>query len=378
MRGLPAGWYRDPVNASFEFERIFRRSWQFVGHAADLPAVGTAARLDCGDLSLFVLRGADGALRAFRNACSHRGSRLIDGDPSTGLAFVLDARVRCSYHGWCFDSQGRLESLPGDPGLTTVDANAHALAALPIAEWRGLVFASLGEPAADIVAALDDVAPAWPDATPLRRLCEPRVLDVPADWKLACEHLLDPTHHEVVRSTPVAESFAPDAVAGANASAVRLQGRSLDTARPAWPARSYLALAQRLGLPLTAEFLFAWPNVLLVRAPGVLTVVQVLPVRPGASRIRAWRYGDPDARRDAKAMRYVQERAWRRGLDDARRRLERLQHGLLNFEASRECWLGAGQPGLKWFAERRRDVATPAPSKPRARRTRKASPVVAE
>src|SRR5678816_1322153 len=67
--------------------RILTPSWQFVCHESDLPAPGTAMRFDFCGRSALVVRGADSAIGGFVNACRHRGSRLIDGDAATGLAY---------------------------------------------------------------------------------------------------------------------------------------------------------------------------------------------------------------------------------------------------------------------------------------------------
>ena len=111
--------HRDSRSA-LEFDAIFAPSWQFVCHASDLPAPGTAARFDCGGRSAVVLRTRAGALQGFRNVCRHRGSRLVDGDPHTGLAFCVDGRLRCPYHGWAYDDGGALVGVPERPAVRAV------------------------------------------------------------------------------------------------------------------------------------------------------------------------------------------------------------------------------------------------------------------
>jgi nitrite reductase/ring-hydroxylating ferredoxin subunit len=74
-------------------------------------APGTAARFDCAGRSAVVLRTRAGDLHGFRNACRHRGTRLVEGDPHTGLAFCVDGRFRCPYHGWTYDETGALVAI---------------------------------------------------------------------------------------------------------------------------------------------------------------------------------------------------------------------------------------------------------------------------
>lgn len=377
MRGLPAGWYLEPARATLEASAIFGCSWQFVCHVADLPAPGTAARFDCGGRSAFVLRTRAGDLRAFRNACRHRGSRLVDGDPNTGFAFCVDARVRCPYHGWVYDDLGQLEAIPDGQRFDLLAAADRALAPLPVEQWRGLVFVAFdaARPAAEPGPALDD----WPDVTTLRRLAEPRTVVVGADWKLACEHALDTAHLGVARASPRSRVFEPTGFAAAGADAVRAAGIPVDATRASWPARAYQRFAPDALASLQADFLFIWPNLLLVRGGDTLTVLQVLPGPPGACRLRTLRYGPPDVTRATRVLRYLHERVVRQALADDARLLERVQHGLASVDAAATSCVDDAQPGLRWFVERCRhalEPATiaPAPDVPRSRTRRARKP----
>ena len=114
------------------------------------------------------------------------------------------------------------------------------------------------------------------------------------------------------------------------------------------------------------------PNLLLGATPDTLTVLQALPVRTGASRVRVLRYGRPDATRATRVLRYLHERVVRRALHDDARLLERVQQGLANLEPTCTMPLDAAQPGLRWFVERCR--AASEHSAPAATRARKRAP----
>ena len=377
MQGLPAGWYVDPGRGPLEFSNVFARSWQFVCHAADLPAPGTAARFDLAGRSAVVLRTRALELRAYRNVCRHRGSRLVDGDPGTGFAFCVDGRVRCPYHGWTYAVDGRLESVPDGQAFDVAALASSSLEPLPVAHWRGLVFVAFGTPERSLEAAIGEVAPDWPDLTPLRRWIEPRSLDVAADWKLACEHALDTAHLHVTRASPRSRLFEPLEFRPVGPDALCAVGTAVDATRASWPARACLQLLGERGR--SAHFLFLWPNLLLSLAAGTLTVVQALPRQPGLCRLRAMRYGAVEATTSARRLRYLQERVLRRTLLDDARLLVRAQHGLQTFTTTTTFPIDDAQPGLRWFVDRCR-AALDAPgaivNRPRTKRRARA-PVVA-
>jgi phenylpropionate dioxygenase-like ring-hydroxylating dioxygenase large terminal subunit len=378
VRGLPAGWYLDPARGLLEFPAIFGNSWQFVCHAADLPAPGTAARVDCGGCSAFVLRTRALELRAFRNVCSHRGSRLVDGDRTTGFAFCVDGRVRCPYHGWTYDENGRLESIPASQGFDTLPSDEHSLAPLPVAQWHGLVFVGFGTPHCALDHALGDATIDWPDVTSLRRLSEPRIDVLAVDWKLVCEHVLDTAHLAVARATPKSRVVEPAAFVVAGTDALRAHLVPVEPAQASWSARICLQRLAHVAANAAAEMLFLWPNQWLTMTADVLTVGQVLPSSPGTCVLRTTRYGRPDASRDTRLLRYLHERALRGAVRADARMLERVQAGLRNFDTARAPLIDTAQAGLAWFAARCRAacdvrVTTHVKTGSRARRSRATS-----
>lgn len=355
MLGLPAAWYLDPARAPLEFARIFAGGWQFVCHLSDLPAAGTAARFDSAGRSAIVLRARSGELRAFRNACRHRGARLVDGDRATGLAFCVDARLRCPYHGWTYDDSGALVAIPESQHHAALDRSTQGLYPLPVQQWRGLVFVAFGPPARPLHEALGQVAGSWPDLAALRRLSEPASVDCVADWKLACEHLLDTQHLGVARpglkpavySVPQFDSAGEDAIGGTAALATDGPG--------SWSTQAYRRLASAsTGAAARAELVFLWPGTLLQLAPECLTVQQVLPGVVGRCTLRESRYGATDAGRETRLLRYLHARVRRHARAMDQRLLERTQHGIGNLEPGATGPVADNEPALRWFIQRAR------------------------
>lgn len=354
MQGLPFSLYLDPTRAAQEAQAVFGASWQFVCHSSDLPAPGTAARFDCAGRSAVVLRTRAGELQAYRNACRHRGARLVEGDAHTGLAFCVDGRLRCPYHGWTYDETGALVAIPELQRFdATFDPAQHSLLPAYVAQWRGLVFVAFEAPAESLENSFHGMAGHWPEFAPLRRVIEPRTTACPADWKLAVEHLLDTAHVGVARPGFRARVFDPpqfepctDAALFARAA---LAG---EDAGNAWSARAYRSLLQRVQPAdgQVADYVFLWPNTLLQFAPDGLAVLQVLPGATGSCAFRESRYALPNAAREMRLLRYLHHRARRQSVLADARLLARVQQGMSS--GIQPGPIAANEAGLRWFVTR--------------------------
>ena len=105
---IPAKAYYDPEWYELERKAIFMRTWLEVGHVCELPEPGTWIRreLEFADASILIVRGKDGEIRAFYNACTHRGTQLVEEESGKGANFL------CPYHFWNFGDDGRLIAAP--------------------------------------------------------------------------------------------------------------------------------------------------------------------------------------------------------------------------------------------------------------------------
>jgi phenylpropionate dioxygenase-like ring-hydroxylating dioxygenase large terminal subunit len=69
--------YTDPALLEAEQELIFERTWQLAGHVSALPRTGSYITARAGTQPVLVVRDEHGELRAYKNVCRHRGSRLL-------------------------------------------------------------------------------------------------------------------------------------------------------------------------------------------------------------------------------------------------------------------------------------------------------------
>ena len=150
---LESRFYRDPKIAELEEERIFARTWQLVAHVSSLPSPGDYLTSTAGSQPVLVIRAEDGQLRAFRNVCRHRGSRLLTGSGQCGKA------IRCLYHGWTYRLDGELIGVPEGRSIAGLDKSSLGLFPARIEELCGLIFVNLdvhAQPLAEQVAGLPE------------------------------------------------------------------------------------------------------------------------------------------------------------------------------------------------------------------------------
>lgn len=118
---------------------LLRRYWQPVCLAGDLAEETAKKRVRVLGEDLVVFRGEDGGYAALAERCAHRGCSLYYG-------FVEGNDVRCAYHGWRFDREGRCVETPFEP--TDAFLGKPLQRAYPVQEMAGLLFVYMGpEPA---------------------------------------------------------------------------------------------------------------------------------------------------------------------------------------------------------------------------------------
>jgi phenylpropionate dioxygenase-like ring-hydroxylating dioxygenase large terminal subunit/AcrR family transcriptional regulator len=310
---LPAWVYRDPEFHELEKREIFRRQWLLVGHAGELPDPGDYVTLDAADERALVVRGEDGALRAFHNVCRHRASRVVRGETGSCADGIV-----CPYHGWRYDLAGRLRSVPAAQTFRGLDEARLGLPDLELETWHGFLFVRFGGDGPGVAALLQPVeaeARAY-------RLSELRILgrrwsrDGHFDWKVFAEN--DAERYHVPQSQPGLQRLfgASDGEVVESADLSHSWRVLRERESPAWSERLY----QRLLPPvehLPEARCRAWvhlrlfPALVFVLAPEQVTAYQALPLGPGRCRIQGLSLAQSDGRREMRAARYLGRRILR-------------------------------------------------------------------
>ena len=188
---LPATYYTDPAIFARESETFYRRMWVGVGRLEHLPARGSYIAPRVAGDSILVVRASDDAdVRAFYNVCRHRGTQLCADAQGS-----LPGALRCPYHAWTYDFEGRLIGAPHMDGSPGFDRAEFPLASVQAAVWDGFVFVRLsetGDPLSTHLGALPEKFRAWRIG---ELVCAHRIeYDVAANWKLIVQNYNECLH----------------------------------------------------------------------------------------------------------------------------------------------------------------------------------------
>lgn len=203
---VPRSRYTSPAFAELERDYLWSRTWQMACTEDQLRQPGDHVVYDVADQSLIVTRDRSGAIRAYHNACLHRGTKLR----------VEDGRVgsfRCPFHGWRWDLEGNLAELPAGWDFPQIDGDRtrSCLPEAAVATWCGFVFVNMA-----------------PDPVPFERYADKliehfdrdfgmadryvafhAVKEVPANWKVCMEAFSEAYH--VIATHPQILEFCADA-----------------------------------------------------------------------------------------------------------------------------------------------------------------------
>ena len=186
-RTLGSEFYTDPAYFELSKEKIFARTWQFLGRADDVESLKPATILPGFLDEPVLLVRADESLACLSNVCTHRGKILVEEPCRADL-------IRCGYHGRRFSLDGKFLSMPEFEGVEDFPCDSDNLRRLPFAENGGFMFASV-EPAAPVETFVDGVAMHLDDVEPTGLvLTETREYEIDAHWALYCENYLEGFH----------------------------------------------------------------------------------------------------------------------------------------------------------------------------------------
>ncbi len=199
--------YSDPAIFELEMERIFGRAWLFLCHETQIPEPGDFFQSVMGRDNVLVVRQKDGSIKAMLNTCAHRGNAVCRAEEGNAKSFL------CTYHGWSYGIDGRLNGVPGfrDFYRGELDKSRHGLAQVAqVANYKGFVFGTHDASAPPLEEYLGATGRLSLDSIALRGDMEvvPGIQKfvIECNWKIAVDNLFDWYHPQITH----ASAFQPD------------------------------------------------------------------------------------------------------------------------------------------------------------------------
>lgn len=185
---LPVTRYTSRAYHDAEVRHVWRQVWQMACRESDIPNVGDVHVYDIVEDSILVVRVATDEIRAYYNACLHRGTALKVEDGNVPC-------LRCPFHGWTWHLDGSLAHTPSRWDLAHVDPAGLSLPEAACDTWDGWVFVNMAEdppPLREFLGPLVDHFQPFPLADRFTAL---RVqARLPCNWKLALEAFIESYH----------------------------------------------------------------------------------------------------------------------------------------------------------------------------------------
>jgi len=156
--GLPNECYLSDDYLEFEKEKVFKNNWTMIGVASSVPNPGDAKPFNLLDIPILIVRNKDNEIKVFHNVCSHRGFKLVDQECK------LKNVIRCPYHSWSYDFNGKLAVTPHIGGLGKhevegFDKNNSNLKEIRSKVWMDLIFININsnaKPFEEFIKPLED------------------------------------------------------------------------------------------------------------------------------------------------------------------------------------------------------------------------------
>ena len=196
---VPASRYTDPGFAQLEHDHLWMKSWLLAGHISELPAAGSYFLFEQLDKSVIISRGKDGQIRAFHNACRHRGSALLLEQSGKAMRFV------CPYHAWGYSLEGELKSVPDQHDFACLDKAENGLIPVRCEVDRGMIFINFDDHAGPLADFMASQAPQKVGFPIEKMVVKDRILvEMNCNWKLALHNFLEIYHVATVHAKTLA------------------------------------------------------------------------------------------------------------------------------------------------------------------------------
>lgn len=261
-------------------ERIFERSWQFVGTKREFSegvnAVNKTLLEGMINEPILLSRDATGTINCLSNVCTHRGNLLVEGH-------CREDGIRCRYHGRRFSLDGKFLSMPEFEGVKDFPREKDNLRKIQLGEWGNFLFASI-EPVASFDEFIGDIRQRlnWFNFESLE-FSETLSRDylINAHWALYCENYLEGFHipfvHQSLNQAVDYGSYTTETFS--------YSSLQIGLAKHGEDAFDLPESSADFGKSVAAFYFFLFPNLMFNFYPWGLSLNIVKPINPGLTKV---------------------------------------------------------------------------------------------
>ena len=269
--GLPNECYLNDEYFKIEREKVFFDNWIVVGVSSSVPETGDAKPFNLMGIPLLILRDKNNKIRVFHNVCSHRGMILLNKECK------LKNTIRCPYHSWSYNFNGKLIATPHVGGMNKHETDGFIKSKSNLKEvssyvWMDLIFINVNKNKKDFEESIDPIEKQWSkfiskeDQKLIRHAGDFGYfnMEVKSNWKFAIENYCESyhlpwVHPELNRVSNLKDHYHIEDLTetfsgqGSNKYSQQFNGNKKLSTFPNWPSDLYQ----------NSEYISLFPNVML-------------------------------------------------------------------------------------------------------------------
>lgn len=217
--GLPRWCFTSTEFYDREVERLFMRTWIFVGREDEVAKSGDYMTVDIADEPIIIMRDEKGTLRALGNTCQHRGAQLLAGNGNCGRSFS------CPYHAWTYGIDGSLIGAPAMNKTRDFNRDKYGLPEIRLEIWDGFMFINFDPDSISLMEYLGDLPGQFASYSFSNMKVARRIeYELDCNWKIYAENSTEIYHTAAVHAGSVGNQQADGVPSNGNWTAIHMPG----------------------------------------------------------------------------------------------------------------------------------------------------------
>lgn len=280
---LPPECYTSPQFYAREVSEIFMKCWNLIGRVDYLEKPGDYFTVTLVGISIIIMLGDDGKIRAFVNSCRHRGAKLLDGQGNCNA-------IRCPYHSWLYSTTGALRGPNGMQQTQNFATSQYGLIEVRLETWCGFLFVNFDPAAESLVSylgGLDRFTESYDFGTMVT--VKRRDFTVHTNWKSYVENSMENFHLPTVHQKTIGRIKAEwNPIDGAPGNYVILQTITTASRATLGNDAAFGPIATLRGPALQgAQYILIYPCTVIGADLDCMWFKQMAPDGPGVVRYSA-------------------------------------------------------------------------------------------